>query len=210
MSTPVPVVYFSLQTQFENLGDCIINELVIRELAKHARVKIIHRRAPSWLLERLTSVSNVQLYHSKSRWFADLFKRLAVRSPIVFAFKPGHYITSNRAKSIGYSAALVAFCGLCRVQGGKVIRSGVSLDRFGALQTRLQSLLGRLHTSYGVRDHASLEYARQLGARSAHYSPDMAFLLLGASDTTGLSLQKPLTSDRQRLSCRSLFVSKAG
>lgn len=193
-----PVVYFSLQTQFENLGDCIINELVIRELARHARMKIIQRRAPSWLLERLRALPEVEIYASKRQWFGDLFRRMALRSPVVFAFKPGHYLSSSKAKSLAYSAALVAFCGLCRMQGGKVIRSGVSLDRFGAIQSRLQAVLGRLHTSYGVRDQASLDYARSLGAVSAHYSPDMAFLLADSEATSGLIGSKLITAEVAR------------
>lgn len=193
-----PVVYFSLQTQFENLGDCIINELVIRELARHSRLKVIQRRAPTWLLDRLRALPEVEIYASKRQWFGDLIRRMAVRSPIVFAFKPGHYLSSSKAKSLAYSAALVAFCGLCRIQGGKVIRSGVSLDRFGALQSRLQSVLGRLHTSYGVRDQASLDYARSLGAVAAHYSPDMAFLLADAEATSGLIGSKLITADVER------------
>ena len=193
-----PVVYFSLQTQFENLGDCIINELVIRELAKHSRLKIIQRRAPTWLLDRLRALPEVEIYGSKRQWFGDLLRRMASRTPIVFAFKPGHYLSSSKAKSLAYSAALVAFCGLCRIQGGKVIRSGVSLDRFGALQSRLQAALGRLHTSYGVRDQASLDYARSLGAVSAHYSPDMAFLLADAEATSGLIGSKLITAEVAR------------
>lgn len=198
MSNRRPVVYFSLQTQFENLGDCIINELVIRELAKHSHVKIIQRRAPGWLLDRLKAVSEVEIYASKARWFSDLFRRLAWRSPVVFAFKPGHYLSSSKLKSLGYSAALVAFCGICRIQGGKVIRSGVSLDRFGPLQSRLQAALGRMHTSYGVRDQASLDYARELGAVSAHYSPDMAFLLADAEQTSGLGGTRMIVADVPR------------
>ena len=193
-----PVVYFSLQTQFENLGDCIINELVIRELARHSRLKIIQRRAPTWLLDRLRALPEVEIYGSKRKWFGDLLRRMASRTPIVFAFKPGHYLSSSKAKSLAYSAALVAFCGLCRIQGGKVIRSGVSLDRFGALQSRLQAVLGRLHTSYGVRDQASLDYARSLGAVSAHYSPDMAFLLADAEATSGLIGTKLITAEVAR------------
>lgn len=193
-----PVVYFSLQTQFENLGDCIINELVIRELARHSRLKVIQRRAPSWLLDRLRALPEVEIYGSKRQWFGDLFRRMAVRSPVVFAFKPGHYLSSSKFKSLAYSAALVAFCGICRIQGGKVIRSGVSLDRFGAIQSRLQAVLGRLHTSYGVRDQASLDYARSLGAVSAHYSPDMAFLLADAEATSGLIGSKLITADVPR------------
>ncbi len=137
-----PIVYFSLQTQFENLGDCVINELVIRELAKHAHVKIIQRRAPGWLLDRLRILPEVEIYASKRQWFSDLFRRLAVRSPVMFAFKPGHYLSSSKVKSVAYSAALVAFCGLCRMQGGKVIRSGVSLDRFGPYKVDYRQFWG--------------------------------------------------------------------
>jgi polysaccharide pyruvyl transferase WcaK-like protein len=190
MNRSRPVAYFSLQTQFENLGDCIINELVIRELAKYAQVRIIQNRAPTWLLDRLAAVDGVETYKSKPRWFADLFRRLALRRPVVFAFKPGHYLSSSRARSVVYSAALVAFCSVCRLQGGKVIRTGVSLDRFSGLQSRLQSMLGRLHSSYGVRDRASLEYARQLGVTTACYSPDIAFLL----DAPNLAPSKVLSS----------------
>ncbi|MCC6510797.1 MAG: polysaccharide pyruvyl transferase family protein [Pirellulaceae bacterium] len=193
-----PAVYFSLQTQFENLGDCIINELVLRELAKHAHVKIVQRRAPSWLLDRLNRVDGVEIFSSKARWFSDLFRRMVTRGPIVFAFKPGHYVCPSKVRGVAYNTAMVAFCGLCRAQGGSVIRSGVSLDRYGPLQSRLQSMLGRLHTSYGVRDQASLEYARQLGAVSAHYSPDMAFLLADARDTSGLDGARMITAEVSR------------
>lgn len=195
-------VYFSLQTQFENLGDCVINELLIRELARYGRVKILQSRAPDWLLDRLRCLPEIEIYDSKRRWLSNLMGRLVTRRPVVFAFKPGHYITSSSAKGLAYSSALMVFCGLCRIQGGRVMRSGVSLDRFGAMQSKFQSVIGRLHSSYGVRDQASLDYARSLGIPSAHYSPDLAFLLTDAPATTGLIDPKSMTSpgDRPMLS----------
>jgi polysaccharide pyruvyl transferase WcaK-like protein len=205
MSQLRPVAYFSLQTQFENLGDCIINEMVIRELAKHAHVKVIQSRAPTWLLNRLAAVPGVETFSSKPRWFSDLFRRLALRKPVWFAFKPGHYLNSSRLRSLAYSTALIAFCGAFRLQGGQVIRCGVSLDRFSPLQSRLQSMLGRLHTNYGVRDQASLDYARSLGVTTASYTPDMAFLLEAhmGSGPSSVSLstngsQQPLQAQARR------------
>ncbi len=176
MSDKSCTLFFSLRTQFENLGDCIINELSLREFAKHARVSILESRAPEWLLQRMQTVSDISLSSSQSAWYFELVKSLFARRA-GFLFKPGHYYQSDNWRALIRSAALLLFCKTFTACGGKIFRAGVSLGQLGSSQEWIQARIARLHTVYGVRDEFSLDYARRLGNKSPVYTPDLAFLL---------------------------------
>ncbi len=198
--TKSPAVFFSLNTQFQNLGDCVINELLLRELATQAEIHILGRRTPQWMQKRLAEVPSIHIGSSLTGWIARLFKSVLLRRTI-FAFKPGHFAISARPKSILYSLLLLIFCGTLRLFGGEVIRVGISIEPLDPLQQKLLAWLGNLHSLFGVRDMRSLEYGRSIGIDHIAYSPDLAFLLArGWPGCDAVGLEQPPGQPRERLS----------
>lgn len=170
-------VFISLRTQFENLGDCIINWLLISELAKSRQVYVLHRGSPDWLRERLQSLEGCHNFDSAYAWCRSLIS--AARSPshcIVYHFKPGHYVSNNDLRGLTKSIALFGFTSVSKMAGWRFRRVGVSFSMPSGMARLADVYTGRQHDCYGLRDRKSLQMAKDLGI-AAVYSPDLAFLL---------------------------------
>ena len=170
-------VYISFRTQFENLGDCIINWLLMKKLAETRDVHILCSSTPAWLRTRLQSHSRFFVYENSAKWYQRAIQELvAGKHRLVFQFKPGHYATDGFRGNVK-SVAMMGFTALCYVCGIKFRRMGVSLGKQTKLSRLAESWMGSIHDPYCLRDHESVETARKIGIEKAKYSPDMAFLL---------------------------------
>ncbi|WP_084514101.1 polysaccharide pyruvyl transferase family protein [Salipiger mucosus] len=70
-------VYFSLATQFENLGDEMINTLLLREVSKRCRLVLFAGSAPNWYVKSVTREINevghrVDIIHDKTKYIRQL------------------------------------------------------------------------------------------------------------------------------------------
>lgn len=185
---------FSLATQFENLGDCLINDLLLRELARRGRVVVLAQRAPAWLLDRLAEFSSIIICRAWPRFLREILSS----SKHVFVFKPGHCVARPRLACLARLAAVTTAARILRVCGWKFVRAGVSLDEYQKAEAFLQGALGRQHALYGLRDQKSVAKAQLLGIPAPEYTPDLAFLLPLRSTTRGLTRRSLAVSLRQR------------
>jgi len=66
-------VYFSLDTQFENLGDEVINGLLLRELSRRQSLRILIGQAPEWYLANVASAvcGDVKFTNDRKRYIRD-------------------------------------------------------------------------------------------------------------------------------------------
>jgi polysaccharide pyruvyl transferase WcaK-like protein len=178
------LILFSLATQFENLGDCVINEIVIKKLSERSKVVVLTGGAPKWLLTRLAGIDSITLC---SQWFAFAISPLQhPRSSgrRVLFFKPGHFAARSGPRALSRLAAVYVLCAFLRWRKWSIARIGVSVEAGSWLESQVQARLGRLFSFYGVRDLQSRQQAAQWGIRSAAYAPDLAFLLQGPSSCT--------------------------
>lgn len=171
-------VFYSLSTQFDNLGDCIINQLVIEQSAHHSQVHVLCRGVPSWLRVRLSGREGIVLYDAAGKYFVSLFVRLIRRSNVSFLFKPGHLGGRRGVLPLVRLAASASFCRVFKLFGGRIVRAGCSLGPdFSRSEQFFQKVIGRCHSVYGVRDDASIALATAFGIPGIVYTPDLAFLL---------------------------------
>ncbi len=168
---------FSFSTQFENLGDCVINELLLKEVGRYQNLVILGHRLPDWLTKRLEDSGDVVLCRSRLSFLTHLLQQLMSGDRTAVLFKPGHMV--RRSSLIG-QVRVLAVAGTTMMLAGfgcRVFRIGTSLDAYGDPERLAQTELGRTHALYGVRDHDSLAAAQQLGITNAALTPDLAFLL---------------------------------
>jgi hypothetical protein len=171
------LILFSLATQFENLGDCVINEILIKKLSERSKVVVLTGGAPKWLLTRLAGIDSITLC---SQWFAFAISPLQHRRSSgrrVLFFKPGHFAARSGPRALARLAALYVLCTFLRWRKWSLARIGVSVEECSWLESWIQARLGRLYSFYGVRDLQSCQQAAKWGIRSAAYAPDLAFLL---------------------------------
>jgi hypothetical protein len=193
-----PEIFFSLATQFENLGDCLINQLLLEQLSESCRVVVLGRSAPDWLVRRLARHESIVLCRRPGEFFAALFDTLKQGRPAGLVFKPGHWVARPGVFQLGRLATLAALTASLRARRWQVFRLGVSLGDYSRAEAWLQGLLGRQHSLYGLRDEASADLARSLGIIGSSYTPDLAFLLPLCSHAPG-----PAGTRRLSLSFRS-------
>ncbi|MBL8812334.1 MAG: polysaccharide pyruvyl transferase family protein [Planctomycetaceae bacterium] len=166
---------FSFSTQFENLGDCVINECLLKEVARYQHVLILGHRLPEWLVSRVTG--KVTICRSRMAFASRVIQLLSSGQPLSFLFKPGHMVCRKSFLGQVRVAAVSAVMSLLSGLGCRVLRFGTSVDTYGPVERLAQSSLGKLHAAYGVRDLESLELAQQLGITNACLTPDLAFML---------------------------------
>lgn len=168
---------FSFSTQFENLGDCIINEVLLKEVGRYQPLVILGHRLPEWLTKRLEGVPNVTICRSRPGFVQRLLKMMLSGDRTALLFKPGHMVRRpslpGQLRMLGVAMITTMLSGL----GCRVFRMGTSLDEYGGLENLAQAELGRTHALYGVRDLDSLDAASRLGITAATLTPDLAFLL---------------------------------
>ncbi len=169
-------IYISFRTQFENLGDCVINRLLIEELAQSRVVHALTTTAPPWISEQLNR-QNCKTYGRAGGWWLSLAREvLDPRVKVVFYFKPGHHVGHANWKGKTKGIALLGFTVLCKLLRIKLRRVGASLGAQTTWSKWIETQVGKAHELYGVRDGESLALAQLLGI-PAVYSPDIAFLL---------------------------------
>lgn len=188
---------FSLATQFGNLGDCLINEILLKQLACNGRVVVLAKDVPSWLLSRLSKQASIDVSATWLGFLRAAGGGICGSRLCVFVFKPGHGVARSKLRYGVRLAAITTAGALLRLLGVKLARVGVSLDDYSPLEAWLQGALGRLHSLYGVRDELSETKARNLRI-AVDYTPDLAFLLPKPTVAESMPRSSVVLTMRQR------------
>jgi polysaccharide pyruvyl transferase WcaK-like protein len=170
-------ILYLMKTQDSNLGDLLINKLLIDLLAEKAD-------------RMLFDVSGVSKQFREAL-IAD------VRSPVIFATKRGlsYYLKllfcrayfdviiapPGHAGKVSWRHVVpIAFAIYYRLLGVRYMRLGKSIPNNGGLGARLEKLLVRLSHHTMVRDQGSLERIRSFkNQRNISCAPDLIVLLSG-------------------------------
>lgn len=173
-------IYFSLATQFGNLGDCIINDLVLRHLAEQATVFVLATNSPKWVVDMLRVYKHVHICHSYNEFVLKVLETAGPTSRRILFFKPGHFAASSNVFKLVRLMLAYIMCWVLVRSGWRIARIGASIDAYSASEALLQARLANLYAYYGVRDGRSYQILAKMGVASVAYTPDLAFLLPSA------------------------------
>lgn len=174
--------FFRVRTQFDNLGDALINRELVGLLSGLGTVTLDLSRVPAQFLKSFTSprVETAHRCEGARFWSALLRAGFASRfgGPQAWLIlNPGGYIGEISWIATLRSVLLLGvFTGL-RIAGVRIAGVGRSYERLGSRRAAVTRLQAQLMTVHVVRDSGSLETCRALGIRATGPMPDLAFAL---------------------------------
>lgn len=176
------ITFFSPKTQFENVGDALINRELIRLASDNSSVVLDVSRCPLDFVEDLSvNFDNVDLRSDSFLQFflSIIYFRVFRSEDVVYLLSPGGYFGDldffGRFKQALNNASL-AFLNLI---GVKVVLFGASYERMGSRYISVIRARARYLYRHYVRDHQSREYLSEMKVRCDGVAPDLAFNLVG-------------------------------
>lgn len=170
-----PVLYYVANTQNENLGDILINLLLIEQCVKLFDVTINVRNCPDHYIEAITK-TGCSIVDTNYASFITKIMRSGIRGNRTYFFqKPGHFFGDEGGlkKTMVRTLSFVAM----HCSNVRLARVGASIGPFRTKsEILLEKLQASLHALYSVREHYSQKYCQEYGLQT-NFCPDMAFLL---------------------------------
>jgi len=168
--------YINIKTQFENVGDALINRELVRAFAQEVHVVAnLSRCEPVFVgTIALDQVPNVELVDSTIQLVVRMLKDRFRARRVYYLLNPGGYFGElTRRQSV---AALVSTLALacCRLIGVRLCRLGVSYERLGPRHLRIAQARSRLLFRHVVRDHVSADYCRRRNIKITGVMPDLS------------------------------------
>lgn len=172
------IVYYKPFTQYENTGDLLICKTLLKLISFNNQVILDDSNAPSWFIKELSNQSTSLLSdRSKHTLIKTILFQLLKRKKgqsVYLIFPPGHIF---RSRAVNWYIIFRAFAvyNLLKLLGCKIIRMGFSIGPFDPQNAKVERLLSHVYHTYGLRDQASLQLAKQLKIANTKYFPDFAW-----------------------------------
>jgi Uncharacterized conserved protein len=190
------IFHFRIKTQFENLGDALINRELIALLSRHGRVVVDATHAPAEFVETVIGSQDKPplVVRQGPSFFLRIFWRCLVlrltRAPgtVWLALNPGGNSGEISAATATKRRLRDLALRTLRLAGCKIALIGASFDNLGPRHAQRVAALSKIATLFSVRDSISAQYCEQSGIRVTDIVPDLAFNLGGA---TAASDRKP-------------------
>ena len=195
--------FYSLHTQYVNTGDLLINTSLIELLATRGVVYVDDTNKAAHLINhifsndkiiKLSSITNtdnksVSSFKVMIRYLKKRIKLKKEDDSFYLVLVPGE------AGRIGFKSALLYLLSLrryllLRLKGVKILRLGVSLQRFENGNGYVEGLFSLFFHAYGVRDTYSYQLGRKLRFFHLSYFPDLAWAYRWRDKTQTLSQKK--------------------
>lgn len=169
--------FFSIKTQFDNVGDALINRELIRLVARHAETAVDLSRCPVEFRTTLGLMpsNNVKLVRGTFRLFLSLLRARLTGGEVYYFLSPGGYsgeVSLPRLFSAWINTAILY--GLNAI-GVRVCHLGPSYERIGPTFLRILRARSKILHRHVVRDWASFSLLTELGVQVHGRMPDLAF-----------------------------------
>lgn len=176
MSHPI-ASFFSINTQFDNVGDALINRELVKLAADQGPVMVNLSRCPPRFRETLglDNLPNVTIVDGSSVLFREMFKHRMKAGIPVFFLKPGAYLGGLGASFLPKGIAIIFFQLLMTLLGTKICQIGVSYERLTPFHSWFLRVRRPLLFAHYVRDEKSFAYAMDQGLKPDGIKPDLAF-----------------------------------
>lgn len=174
------VIIYSLATQYVNLGDLLINQVLIEWLKKSSTVVIENKGVPDWFLEQVAGVGSLKASDDISRYSIKsvkfyqtiLFSKASINAVMI---SPGHLGDDSFKKNIKKAMVLLIAIFL-KMKGVSTCRVGVSFGKLSFVGRLIESLSATVFVVYSVRDMATKEKLFSFGQEKCVVIPDLSFL----------------------------------
>lgn len=175
--------FLSVRTQFENLGDLLINRELISLLSERGDLVIDASGVPQWFIDALRLPSGAKIVRGRIKFMYSLVGHRLRGRPAFYFFLPGgnfgDYSTLNFLKR----TVLLFPWYVLKFLGVKFCQIGTSAERLGPRHTRYLKLRNPLLHAFYVRDIESSSVLSEAGVKHHGLLPDFAFNLFTTEST---------------------------
>lgn len=179
------IFFFCAKTQYQNLGDVIINREVLKLLEPYGDIHLDEGGMPTSYLDKLKHIRIARRYDSQATFISQLFL-LAIKRlfnpglpQVYYVLNPGGFtgMGADNIKSILKQFVLIFIYFVLFVLGVRIIRLGASYDNLSPLKVWLERIKSHFMFANTLRDQEALQYAGKIGLKKTSFFPDMAFML---------------------------------
>ncbi len=176
--------YFSVNTQFENLGDALINRELILEASKYGQACVDVSRCPDSFVTTIGLNSamfpkNIAVFKGLLLLILKIVKSRSKGEKVFYFLNPGGLgkprSNKQRISAIVYNMLLLFYV----VIGVKVCHVGISHEKSGYIDLLISKMRAKLTSYLYVRDKGSFKYLNENGFGVKGVYPDLAFYLYG-------------------------------
>lgn len=173
---PEPQAFLSIKTQFDNVGDALINREMIRNAARLAQVTVDVSRAPAGFRSMLDlEGKGYRIPHNIRDFLRDIFVSRMKGGKVLYFTTPGGMRGEVSAKGFLKGLGGIGMLYLFRLAGIRTIATGCSFESLGPRHLRLVKLRRGALSYLAPRDSLSLRYLEAHGIRADAIIPDLAF-----------------------------------
>lgn len=169
------VSFLSVNTQFENLGDALINRELVKLLAANGRVVVDVGKAPEWFVNMLELPVGVECVFGRRLLFFSLLKERAAGNAVYYFFMPGGAFGEISFLGLVKKLALLIPFFLLKLVGVRFCNVGLSYERLGKKFKIFLRTRGWIMHKVFVRDDESSSILDCLGVKHGGVIPDLAF-----------------------------------
>ena len=170
--------FFSIKTQFENVGDALINRELIKLAANNSNVVVdVSRCEEKFAYDVLHSLRD-RVKIVRGGFIGLLLSMLGSRlagERCYYYLSPGGYFGDVRGLSFAGKILNTLILATLSVLGIRICHVGVSYERMGVGFSKIIRLRSKILFRHLVRDQLSLQIGSALGFRIDGVLPDLAF-----------------------------------
>ncbi|WP_013322873.1 polysaccharide pyruvyl transferase family protein [Gloeothece verrucosa] len=178
------LIFYSAQTAYNNLGDLMINKILLTYLRKYGKLLVDSREVPDDYLKNLgiEPDEKISQFTLKPNYLMILLRIKSLfhqpnNQKIYQVFTPGHRYAKP---SFFQSLPLLKFIlinSILRIFGIRLCQFGISIGPFSKPLMIHEVWKSKLMYFYSVRDNISKEYAHKIGVKNVYLFPDLAWLM---------------------------------
>lgn len=177
-------VLYPTRIKKSNLGDILINALLIRELSKHGKVWLDNK--PDRSFEELITANNqfsgnIAFNKKESRWRGLPVLRwlglVKILPGLTCVFDPpGHHFESGKIKSFLKGLKYITRATILKNYRVKMVRLGVTMGPYSNYNWKVQSFLSGYYSCIGIRDKSNYQLLNSNKFRNLQLVDDLSFL----------------------------------
>ena len=167
------VFYFDIKTQFENLGDALINSCLMGVSDPYGSLHVCTSSVPSYFIDAIEFPEKTRIYSSKIFFYMHMLSDR--RKCKYLLLNPGG--EGGELSKVSYVKKNIGLFKLfiLKLFGIRLARVGVSYSNLGARYRKYLRRYSRLISLHVVRDSISVEELNVTGIRAVSIAPDLAF-----------------------------------
>ncbi len=182
LTKPRAAAFLSIKTQFDNLGDALINRELCVLAADRVRTLVDFSRSPvsfqrSMGVDQHPNVVAIRRFGYARLVASMLWYRLRGWHCYFFLNPGGLGGKKKSLKSIVSAAVYNILLGFLRMAGVRICHVGISFDPMDPPQLAIAKWRRRLLYSFAVRDQLSAEYLKTIRMPPDEIVPDLSFNL---------------------------------